>query len=119
MPHFEVIDVNRGYVSYSTFWQRKNLVLVTLPDFEQPSREYADSLMARVAALNDDETEWIVTRDRLAKLPSPGVLVADRWGEVAHVSHPSHVTDLPSPDELVGWVRDLQYRCPECEGEAK
>jgi peroxiredoxin len=119
LPHFEVADLGGERISYSSIWQRKNLVLVMLPDADPPSRNYADRLIAKVRGLNDDDTEWIVTRDAVEGLQCPGVVVADRWGEIAHVVHSSHVKDLPSADELVEWVRYLQYRCPECEGEAK
>lgn len=119
LPHFEVADLGGRRVRYSSIWQRKNLVLVMLPDSDPPSRNYADRLITRLRDLNDDDTEWIVTRDPVEGLPCPGVVVADRWGEIAHVVHSSQVEDLPPPDELIEWVRYLQYRCPECEGEAK
>ncbi len=117
IPHFEVTDLRGEPVRYSSIWQRKNLVLVTLPDPGVPSQEYADRFLARGS--NQDDTAWIITRDNVAGLPGPGVVVADQWGEVVHVAHPSHVQDLPAPDELAEWVRYLQHRCPECEGEAK
>ena len=91
----------------------------TLPDAEAPSRDYVDRLMALGRGLNDEDTKWIVTEDRIAGVPCPSVVVADRWGEVAHVAHPSQVQDLPAPEELFEWVRYLEYRCPECEGEAR
>lgn len=119
VPHFEVTDLAGEHVHYSSFWQRRNLVLVTLPGADAPSRDYAERLMALVRGLNDDETKWIVTEDRIAGVPCPGVVVADQWGEVAHVAHPARVEDLPAPEELVEWARYLEYRCPECEGEAK
>jgi hypothetical protein len=119
LPHFEVVDLVGERVLYSSIWQRKNLVLVMLPDSDAASRHYADRLMDKVRGLNDDDTEWIVTRDAVDGLPRPGVVVADRWGEIAHVVQSSQVEDLPVPDELIEWVRYLQYRCPECEGEAK
>ena len=119
VPHFQVTDLAGERVHYSSLWQRRNLVLVTLPNVHAPSRGYADRLMALVRRLNDDDTKWIVTADRVTGVPYPGVVVADRWGEVAHVAYPSRVEDLPAPDELVEWVRYLEYRCPECEGEAK
>ena len=119
LPHFEVADLGGERVSYSSIWQRKNLVLVMLPDADPPSRNYADRLIAKVRGLNDDDTKWIVTEDRVAGVPCPSVVVADRWGEVAHVAHPTAVDGLPTPEELVEWVRYLEYRCPECEGEAR
>lgn len=119
VPHFEVTDLRGERVQYSSIWQRKNLVLVTLPDPDSSARGYGDWLMARVSGPTDDDTEWIVTRDRIAGLSAPGVVVADRWGEVVYVAYPSQVQDLPPPAEIAEWLRYLQYRCPECEGEAK
>jgi hypothetical protein len=119
VPHFEVTDLRGGRARYSSIWQRKNLVLVMLPDSDPSSQGYADQVMARVPAPNEDDTAWIVTRDSVAGLPHPSVVVADRWGEIVHVAQPSAVHDLPAPDEIADWVRYLQHRCPECEGEAK
>jgi hypothetical protein len=119
VPHFEVTDLRGKRVRYSAIWQRKNLVLVTLPDPDSSSRDYADQLMAQVPGPNEDDTAWILTRDSVAGLPQPGVVVADRWGEIVHVAHPSAVHDLPGPDDIAEWVRYLQHRCPECEGEAR
>ncbi len=119
IPHFGVTDLAGERVHYSSLWQRKNLVLVTLPDVEARSLDYAGRLMALARGLNDADTKWIVTEDRVAGVPCPSVVVADQWGEVAHVAHPSRVEDLPAPEELVEWVRYLGYRCPECEGEAR
>ena len=118
VPHFDVTDLAGERVQYSSLWQRRNLVLVTLPGAEAPA-EYAVRLMALVRGLDDEDTKWIVTEDRIAGVPCPSVVVADRWGEVAHMAHPSRVGDLPAPEELVEWVRYLEYRCPECEGEAR
>lgn len=119
VPHFEVTDLAGEYVRYTSLWQRKNLVLVTLPHAAPPARGYAGRLMAVVGRLNDNDTKWIVTEDRVAGVPCPSVVVADQWGEVAHLAHPSRVEDLPASEELVEWVRYLEYRCPECEGEAR
>lgn len=119
VPHFDLTTLRGERVRYASIWQRKNLVLVTVPDSDSPSRDYAEALMARVRVLDQDDTEWIVTRDRVAGIPSPGVVVADRWGEIVHAAYPSRAADLPMPDELFEWVQYLQHRCPECEGEAK
>ena len=119
LPHFEVTDLAGEHVHYSSLWQRKNLVLVTLPDAAAPSRDYAERLKALARGMNGDDTKWIVTEDRVAGVPCPSVVVAARWGEVAHLAHPTAVEGLPTPEELVEWVRYLEYRCPECEGEAR
>ena len=119
VPHFEVTDLRGERVRYASIWQQQNLVLVTLPDPDSSSQDYADQLMTRVQGPNQDDTALIVTRDSVAGLPHPSVVVADRWGEIAHVAHPTAVEDFPTPDEIGDWVRYLQHRCPECEGEAK
>ena len=60
-----------------------------------------------------------MTQDGVPGIPSPGVIVADRWGEVAYVVATSAVADLPPPQELIDWLAYVQTQCPECEGEVK
>ena len=55
----------------------------------------------------------------MAGAPSPGVLIADRWGEIAYITSGSNIADLPRLPEILEWVAYLQARCPECEGETK
>jgi hypothetical protein len=119
LPHFDVTDLGGKRIEYSSIWQRRNLVLVTMSEADSSSGTYAERLIARAREFNEDHTEWVVTRDRIAGLPNPGAIVADRWGEVMHVVHPSDVASLPAPDDLVEWVNFVQHRCPECEGEVK
>jgi hypothetical protein len=119
LPHFAVADLNGRRVDYSSLWQRKNLVLVMLVDSGPSSQSYAEQLLARGRHSHQEDTAWLVTRDRIAGLPSPGAIVADRWGELMHVAHAPDVADLPTPDELMEWVDYVQRRCPECEGEAR
>jgi peroxiredoxin len=117
VPHFEVKTLEGGTFSYATVWQRKNLVLVIIP------RDGDAGLASELAALRQDfadrESVCVVTRDRVAGVPTPGALVADRWGEIVHVAAPSHVDGLPAAAELLQWLDHVQQRCPECEGEAK
>jgi hypothetical protein len=119
VPHFTVTDLDGSQVDYSSIWQRKNLVLVMLSDGGPSSRSYAEQLMARAGDGQTGETAWLVTSDRIAGLPSPGAIVADRWGELMHVASAPDVAHLPGSDELVEWVEYVQHRCPECEGEAR
>jgi hypothetical protein len=119
LPHFEVTDLYGKRVDYSSIWQRKNLVLVMLSDTDPSSQSYADQLMARGRDSMEDDTEWVVTRDRIAGMSSLCAVVADRWGELMHVAHAQDVAHLPVPDELLEWVDYLRNRCPECEGEAR
>jgi hypothetical protein len=119
LPHFTVIDLSGRRVDYSSIWQRKNLVLVVLSDSGPSSHSYAEQLRARARDSEEDDTAWLVTCDRIARLPSPAAVVADRWGEVMHVAQAPDVAYLPTPEELVEWVDYVQHRCPECEGEAR
>jgi hypothetical protein len=51
-------------------------------------------------------------------LAGPAVVIADRWGVIRSADPAPENHALPSPDEIVGWVRFLAIECPECEGEA-
>jgi len=46
------------------------------------------------------------------------VVIADQWGEIAHVAEAAQDHDLPSAREIVEWVQYLAIQCPECQGEA-
>lgn len=119
LPHFETTDIDGARVAYSSIWQRRNLVLAILPDLSPRSRRYAERIIAEASRMQNNDIAWVVTRDPIDGFPCPGVVVADRWGEIAHVVQGTDVDDLPAPDELTEWVRYVQSRCPECEGEAK
>ncbi len=119
VPHFDVTTVRGERFSYSTIWQRKNLVLVSLPAAESQSSTYISELVARKLEFGAKHAECVVTRDQIVGITSPGIVVADRWGEIVHVSHATHVEDLTSPQDLLDWLDHLEKRCPECEGEAK
>lgn len=58
---------------------------------------------------------------RVAKALSvhpPAVVVADPWGEIHEAREGGEAHRLPSPEEIVGWLRYLAIQCPECQGEA-
>jgi AhpC/TSA family len=120
VPHFDVTTTGGELFSYSTIWQRRNLVLVAIPTAEsEPRATYISHLVARMPEFTAKNVECVVTRDRMPGIQSPAVIVADRWGEIVHVATTSQVDDLTSPEELLEWVDYLDRRCPECEGEAK
>jgi hypothetical protein len=112
VPHFTVTSLDGRVVTYTSIWQRRNLVLVMLPD-EGPD-DYIAQLAANMGELTAHDTACVLTRDTVAPLPRPGVAVADRWGELFHVA-----AGLPAPPELVEWLRYAQMQCPECRGEAR
>jgi peroxiredoxin len=118
VPHFSVRSVDGAVVDYSTIWQRRNVVLVTLPPVG-PVEPYVSDLMAQRPAFAGHEGAVVITRDHVPGLPAPGLLVADRWGEIVHILTPQAVGELPSADELLQWLEAIEHRCPECEGEAR
>ena len=120
IPHFNVTNLNGERFAYSDIWQRKNLVLVSLPHAESAASDnYLSQLTGQMSDWSGNDTAWVITRDSVSGLPNPGVIVADRWGEIHHVTHAAEVEDLSSPHELMEWLRYVQNQCPECQGEAK
>ena len=120
VPHFEVTTVDGRLVRYSTIWQRRNLVVIALPEADTLAAErYLSSLTELRSGAITQHTECIVTRDSVQGLPAPGVVVADQWGEIAFVVSAPALDALPSAHELILWIEHVRQRCPECEGEAK
>jgi hypothetical protein len=120
MPMFTATNFADGTpVDYQDIWQRKNLVLATVPEGDPTMAAYAASLSMLAAALAAQDTVLIVTTTPIAGIPSPGVVVADRWGEVYYVKSASRASDLPEPAALMEWVQHVRNECPECQGEAR
>jgi peroxiredoxin len=120
IPHFDVKTNEDRRISYRTIWQRRNLVLISLPDRTCAGCEaYIAHLTVQIAAFAGLNSECVITRSRVPGIPSPSVIVADKWGEIVYVATASDVADLPAAQELVDWVNYLQTQCPECEGEAR
>ena len=119
VPHFEVRTVEGELFSYSSIWQRKNLLLVTLPALDSGSTAYMSDLSTRFQDLADQDLECVITRETIPGVAGSAVVVADRWGEVVFSVGKSDVGHLPAPQELVDWVTYLNNQCPECEGEAR
>lgn len=119
VPHFRVATLEGRIVEYSTIWQRRNLVLAALPQADTASPAYLSQLEAAKAAFAAGEAECVITRDAIAGVDAPAVVIADRWGEINHISTASDVADLPAVPEILDWLAHVQHRCPECEGEAR
>lgn len=120
VPHFTVSSVTGEAVSYSTIWQRQALVLVSLPaDGPDAVDIYIRELTNRQPEFAALDAACVMTRDPVAGIPRPSVVVADRWGEVVEVAAPARVDALPSAHEILAWVEHVRHRCPECEGEAR
>ena len=116
VPHFEVTAVDGQRFSYEMAWQRRHLVLVILPP---ESDGFEAGVMRRASEFAALDTACVLTREHVEGVPVPGVLIADRWGEIAHISAATQISNLPSADDLLAWAEHLQQRCPECEGEAR
>ncbi|HWP99004.1 MAG TPA: hypothetical protein VNK92_00915 [Vicinamibacterales bacterium] len=117
LPHFEVATLDGRRARYGEIWQRRNLVLVLLDGAEtREAQRYARRLAERAADFAAADTALVCTADPIAGLPSPGVIVADRWGEIVHVAAApaGRLDELPQVDELLDWVRFVRMQCPEC-----
>ena len=119
-PHFEVTTLDGERFHFGIVWQRRNLVLVTLPDSDSDaSRNYVSELSDRISQFTAQNTELVMTREQVPGIPHPGALVADKWGEIIYVCAATDVAGLPSAENLTEWVRYVETKCPECEGEVK
>jgi peroxiredoxin len=120
LPHFEATTVTGERFVYSHVWQRKNLLLVVLPAADRAAAvAYDRQLRDQTAAFCAADAVCIVTLDAVTGLSDRAVVIADRWGEIAHVATVDDPDRLPLPAELLEWVGYVQRRCPECEGETK
>ena len=120
VPHFDVEQMDGTRARYRDLWQVRNLLLLSLCDDDGGEFvEYATRLTRRQAEFSAEHTALVVTRARIPGVPRPGVVIADRWGEIYSVVHARSAPELPTMDDLLEWVRYIQHACPECEGEAK
>jgi hypothetical protein len=120
MPMFSVTSrIDGTRVDYKDVWQRMHLLLVGLPDSDRGSEAYAAALLPHANELRSGDVRMILTSDRIAGVPCPGVVVADRWGEIFHVHGAEQPSSLPPIDDLLEWVRFVQVQCPECQGETR
>lgn len=118
LPSFEVETLTGARVRYDTLWQRRNLLLVLLDRDDPGSASYAAAFDPLASALEEYDATPVVTFDRVPGLPTPGVVVADRWGEIYQVAGAPDATALPAPDEVLEALRYVAHECPECQGEA-
>ena len=119
ISRFSVTNLDGQRVDYATIWQRKVLVLVSLPADESAPLVDVSEFVAAMRAASQPDIGCVITRDRVDGVPCPGAVVADRWGEVVHVASSSQAGELPDARDLIAWVEHIRNRCPECEGEAK
>ena len=120
MPMFAArSSTDNTLVRYDDIWQRKNLLLVSFPEDDPTGAAYASSFSLLKPDLSAYDAALLVTTTQIEGIPSPGVVVADRWGEVYYVQAADRASGLPSPHELVDWLRFVRDECPECQGETR
>ena len=120
LPMFTVTNaIDGALVRYQDVWQRKNLLLVMAPENDPTAAEYRKALIEAATTLAAEDTTFVVTSNTIPGIPSPGVVVADRWGEIYYVKSAGRAADLPTLDDLAEWLRYVQNECPECQGEAR
>lgn len=123
MPHVTLAALDGATVAYQDIWQRRNLLLVALPPAGDAAARgdaaWLTALREAEAAFRGHETEVVITREAVAGLPAPAVLVADRWGEIVTIERAAAAADLPPVAALREWARFVDHACPECEGEAR
>lgn len=119
VPHFDVSSIDGRRIAYSTIWQRKDLLLVALSEEEVRTSQALLSALAEAVRNHAADAACVITTAEIPGVPRPGVLVADKWGEVHFVAAAETAAGLPAPEELVDWVQYVQTKCPECQGEAK
>lgn len=119
--HFKVTAVEGTSFDYYDTWQRRNLLLVALPDLplSDATRRYLGQITSHNEAFARFETRCVVTTNPIPGLQAPSVVIADRWGEVYLAVGGASVADLPGADEILECLRYVAHECPECQGEAR
>jgi hypothetical protein len=115
LPHFVVRDTTGATVDYGgSIWQRQHAVVVSLPPDPRgttaDAADYLSRLRLACADLAHAPIAYIVTTDAVPGVPSPGAVVADRWGEVVFVS-PADEPGPPAPEDLAAWAKMAAMRC--------
>jgi hypothetical protein len=120
VPHFDVEQMDGTRARYGELWQLRNLLLLSLPD-DEPGEfvDYATRLVRRQAEFSAEEAGVVMTRAPITGVPRPGVVIADRWGEIYSVVNARSAPEWPTVEDLLEWFRYIRHACPECEGEAK
>lgn len=114
VPPFSVRTLDGGAFTYGDGWQSKNLVLVLLPAVETDrDGAYADALVAGLELSNasGQHTDLVITREPIPGDNGPLTLVADKWGEIYHVTHARDLDGLPGPGDLGQWLLYVRSRC--------
>lgn len=117
VPHFCVTRTDGTSFDYESIWQHRNLLLISTGDAEASDvSKTVAGLREREEELAALETTCVITSDAVPGVPTPGIVIADRWGEIQAVADAASWMTI---DDVFDWLRFVLYKCPECEGEAK
>lgn len=83
-------------------------VIVVVPDGVATAAGFAETTTDALEVVTDPEGAFAAN--------GAAVAVVDEWGEAYYFADAGEGHDLPSPDDIVAWVRFLAIQCPECEG---
>jgi hypothetical protein len=121
VPHFRVRTVDGRAIDYrADVWQRQNLILVCLPaPADAAARDFVSQLAGEGGRLSELNACLVSTIEAIPGVPNPGVVLADRWGEIFLVVEIADPSRWPAVDDVVATVGWMEMKCPECEGEAK
>lgn len=110
VAHFVVRARGGATVDYRTIWQTQQLLLICLDDSPASAvlTSIAIELARRHAEINTAQSQLVVTYDEVPGAPRPGVLVADRWGDIYASIDDASAT---SADDLIDWLRFMQRKC--------
>lgn len=114
VPHFVARAVDGSTFSYRDIWQRRNLILISAPatpDFAAALEAYGPALASRADDLALYEATVVLTHEAVDGLSSPGVLLADRWGEIYFVYEPANVAAMPTVTDLVDSLKVISFKC--------
>ena len=118
VPHVDLMTTAGDPVRYGDLWQHRALLLISARDAAD-ARAFEEALRDRVGEIDALGAKAVVSTTALEGLPHPGILIADRWGEICHVAPRPESCTTAFLDELMSWLQFVQARCPECEGEAR
>lgn len=114
-PHVSLRRVDGTPFTYGDIWQRRHLLLVVLADDGVDRAAEEDRYLAELAAFDDElrryETTVVVTREAVAGVKAPAVLIADRWGEVVTVTSGADMASLPGAEDVMDWFRMIARAC--------
>lgn len=130
LPHVDGWDLSGRALPYGEVWQRQHVLVFVLEGWRTqglartgagpvdaeaaPALAYLTALRARVGVLQPPNATLFITEPQ-GRLQADSLIVADQWGEIAHVAHLDRdVSTWPSHDAVMEWTEFVRMKCPEC-----